>query len=160
MASKSPRMKVGAPPGDGHPRVHPRTSCPTGPTPCSALFRARVLRRVDAAGPRLVSVLLWEDGGEKVSSEAGPRMFQPGVGRLLLRLLLRVWQLLLTLQKKRVALSLVAQLVKNPRAVSETLVRFLGREVALEKGSPVPPPPQGCASGPTAVGVGWGSSFL
>lgn len=51
----------------------------------------------------------------------------------------RVWQLPLTLQKKLVALSLVAQLVKNPRAVSETAVRPWSREVALEKGSPVPP---------------------
>ena len=30
--------------------------------------------------------------------------------------------------------SLVAQLVKNPTAVQETLVRFLGREDLLEKG--------------------------
>ena len=30
--------------------------------------------------------------------------------------------------------SLIAQLVKNPPAVRETLVRFLGREVLLEKG--------------------------
>ena len=30
--------------------------------------------------------------------------------------------------------SLVAQLVKNLPAVQETLVRFLGREVPLEKG--------------------------
>ena len=30
--------------------------------------------------------------------------------------------------------SLIAQLVKNPPAVQETLVRFLGREDPLEKG--------------------------
>ena len=30
--------------------------------------------------------------------------------------------------------SLVAQLVKNPPAMQETLVRFLGREDPLEKG--------------------------
>ena len=30
--------------------------------------------------------------------------------------------------------SLVAQLVKNPPAMQETLVRFLGQEVPLEKG--------------------------
>ena len=30
--------------------------------------------------------------------------------------------------------SLVAQMVKNPPAVQETLVRFLGREDLLEKG--------------------------
>ena len=30
--------------------------------------------------------------------------------------------------------SLIAQLVKNPPAVQETLVRFLGRENLLEKG--------------------------
>ena len=30
--------------------------------------------------------------------------------------------------------SLVAQLVNNPPAIQETLVRFLGREVPLEKG--------------------------
>ena len=30
--------------------------------------------------------------------------------------------------------SLVAQLVKNPPAMQETLVRFLGREDLLEKG--------------------------
>ena len=30
--------------------------------------------------------------------------------------------------------SLVAQLVKNPSAMKETLVRFLGQEDALEKG--------------------------
>ena len=30
--------------------------------------------------------------------------------------------------------SLMAQLVKNPPAMQETLVRFLGREDALEKG--------------------------
>ena len=32
------------------------------------------------------------------------------------------------------ACSLVAQLVKNPPAMQETLVRFLGREDLLEKG--------------------------
>ena len=31
--------------------------------------------------------------------------------------------------------SLVAQLVKNPPAVQETLVRFLGQEDPLEKGT-------------------------
>ena len=30
--------------------------------------------------------------------------------------------------------SLVAQLVKNPPAIQETLVQFLGQEVPLEKG--------------------------
>ena len=30
--------------------------------------------------------------------------------------------------------SLIAQLVKNPHAMQETLVRFLGREDLLEKG--------------------------
>ena len=30
--------------------------------------------------------------------------------------------------------SLIAQLVKNPPAMQETLVRFLGREDPLEKG--------------------------
>lgn len=101
-------MKVGLP-RDGHPEsIHAPVPRRPHPLQCP-LQAARVLRQVDAAEPRLlVSVLLWEDGGEKVSSEAGPRMFQPGVGRLLLRLLLRVWQLLLTLQKKLVALSLVA----------------------------------------------------
>ena len=38
----------------------------------------------------------------------------------------RVWQFL--------GVSLVAQLVKNPPALQETLVRFLGREDPLEKG--------------------------
>ena len=32
--------------------------------------------------------------------------------------------------------SLIAQLVKNPPAMQETLVRFLGQEDPLEKGSP------------------------
>ena len=31
--------------------------------------------------------------------------------------------------------SLVAQLVKNPPAMQETMVQFLGQEVSLEKGS-------------------------
>ena len=35
--------------------------------------------------------------------------------------------------------SLVAQLVKNPPAIRETLVRFLGREDPLEKGVGYPP---------------------
>ena len=30
--------------------------------------------------------------------------------------------------------SLIVQLVKNPRAMQETLIRFLGREDSLEKG--------------------------
>ena len=33
--------------------------------------------------------------------------------------------------------SLVAQLVKNPPATQETLVRFLGREDSLEKGQAI-----------------------
>ena len=32
------------------------------------------------------------------------------------------------------AISLVAQLVKNPPAMQETLVQFLGQEDSLEKG--------------------------
>ena len=36
--------------------------------------------------------------------------------------------------KPLVRASLIAQLVKTPPAMQETLVRFLGREDALEKG--------------------------
>ena len=44
--------------------------------------------------------------------------------------------LLLNLRKcnRRVGASLVAQLVKNPPAMHETVVQYLGREVPLEKG--------------------------
>ena len=47
------------------------------------------------------------------------------------RQLIKAWQVqLLFLMKTR-----VAQLVKNPPAMQETLVRFLGQEDPLEKGS-------------------------
>ena len=38
------------------------------------------------------------------------------------------------LDTKEIKPSLIAQLVKNPPAMQETLVRFLGREDPLEKG--------------------------
>ena len=43
--------------------------------------------------------------------------------------------------------SLVAELVKNPPAIQETLVRFLGWEDPLENGGPPPPVFLGFPSG-------------
>ena len=49
---QNPQEREWGLPRGGHPRAQPRTSRATGPTPCGALFRARVLRPVDAAEPR------------------------------------------------------------------------------------------------------------